>query len=1153
MSIAGCSRCGADPPPGARFCPSCGQALTSSSALHEERKLVTILFVDMIGSTGLGERLGPERLRVILGEYFEAMSAVIEAMGGTIEKFIGDAVMAAFGVPAIKEDDARRALAAALAMLERLEAINAGFRQRHGVELALRIGVNTGEVIAPLGDRAGQMIVAGDAVNVAARLQAAASPGTVLVGERTVAASGEAFVFGDPVALDLKGKSNPVMARRLLRAAPLPMPDRGRPKVPMIGRRQELAILEALLDDAIQRRAPHLALILGPAGIGKSRLAREFISLCARRESPPRVLTGRCLSVGTGITYWALSEILREACGIALDDPAEAVRRKLTEGVRTVLSTGGQAEVEETVEALATSAGIELPESMLASLEPKAVGEAMTRAWPRFLGALAANRTTVLVVEDLHWAEDRLVEMLMRILQRTKGPLFVVSTSRPDEANRLAAFAAGEGSVSAVALTALSIDESIALVNELLEAPELPDSFRRAIVEKADGNPFFLEELVHRLVDQGTLLREADRWRTMGSPEVVLPDSIQSLLSARIDGLPTDEKLILQEASVVGRDFWAAPLRRRLPEIDVSEALLGLERRGLILAKTTSSIAGEDEYSFRHALVRDVAYATLSRARRARAHAEMARWTEELVGERGDEFVELVAYHYRTAVVGEEADLAWHREPDEAQRIRSKAFTSLMTAGSVARRRYALGKAVELHEKATDLATTDEQRLESLAAIGDDHAAAYHGDEAVSAYLRALDISRRSAPAGRSLLLLKLAREAVMKSGTFHHHVGPSVVDEWIAEGLEAGPDDWTKGWLLALRSDLAQLSISLTGTDPSPIGMRIEVAEEALGIAREIGRLGLQAYASEVLMHAFHLAGDFAAALELAEERLALLAHTRSPSTTSAVLIQSAAMIGGAGGDWERTVLLGKEALEIARNLSPHELMHATGTTLEALYFLGRFDEALALLDEHLAAFADEANVSCASVRIGPVIGALIAAHQRRPEDARRLLDTIPVVNRTSGIVDGLRALVMVELDEAATGRSEAERLLGRPMLVEPGAVHMARLEALGRLEAWNELEPVLEQARPHVGGFSPLGVTIARLEGLSLLAHGNRVDATALIERAVTIADRMSMRVLGARAREALARVDPLRADHLMANAEATYRSVGALPIARERSLTE
>ena len=387
-----CPACGTTVDEGAAFCPTCGHQLNPAAPEGEQRKVVTILFADVIGSTALGEQLDPERLRALLGVYFAAMASIIESWGGTVEKYIGDAVMAVFGIPVIHEDDAERALRAALEMRQRLTELNADFERQHQVTLGVRIGVNTGEVIAPGGPAPDQGFVAGDPVNTAQRLEAAAEPGEILVGERTFGAAQRAFRFGEPKMLELKGKADAVRAYGLIEelAEATPRGMRGL-SAPMIGRDREHVTLTGLLDETIETGKPRLVVIYGLAGIGKSRLTNEFISSARASDSGVRVLRGRCLSAGHGLTYWALGEILRGACEIGLDETSDVVKERLLRGVAEILKPLGlpPEDAQMTTAALATTVGIRLGHAPEAAAGPASV-EDLARAWPRFATAYAA-------------------------------------------------------------------------------------------------------------------------------------------------------------------------------------------------------------------------------------------------------------------------------------------------------------------------------------------------------------------------------------------------------------------------------------------------------------------------------------------------------------------------------------------------------------------------------------------------------------------------------------------------------------------------------------------------------------------------------------------------------------------------------------------
>src|SRR5215467_7422602 len=508
-----------------------------------ERKLVTVLFADAIGSTSLADHLDPERLRTVLDDYFAEMSDAVSAWGGTVEKFIGDAVVAVFGVPVVREDDAQRALSAALEMMERLARLNSALERRHGLTLRMRIGVNSGEVVTGSGEAATQRLVSGDAVNVAARLQAEAEPDTILAGERTYHAARHSFVFDMPLDIALKGKPERVRARRLLRKQQ--HMTRGIPGLssPLVGRGAELRALSSLVDEVLDARTPRLVTVLGPAGVGKSRLVSEFVDGVKQAHPQARVLRGRCLAAGQGITYWALREILQAACDIRLDDTATTALAKLR----------GLVGDERTLQALAATGGIPVPDGLLARLAPQAVANEMAWAWPRFASD-QATQLAVWVIEDLHWAGDQLVEMLERIIARSSGTLLVIATARPDLVEAHPGFGGGSENFSTLSLRPLSARHSRELLDALLSVADLPAATAADILGRAEGNPFYLEEIVYRLIEEGDLVQDGAHWRAASeSVSTRLPDSLLGLLSARIDSLPPGEKRALQEAAVVGK------------------------------------------------------------------------------------------------------------------------------------------------------------------------------------------------------------------------------------------------------------------------------------------------------------------------------------------------------------------------------------------------------------------------------------------------------------------------------------------------------------------------------------------------------------------------------------------------------------------------
>ncbi len=696
-------------------------------------------------------------------------------------------------------------------------------------------------------------------MNVAARLEQAAEPGTVLVGERTYVATRSAFRFDEPLALELKGKAEPVSVRRL--AGPLPESVRGVPglRSAMVGRDRELDTLLSMLDEAIESRRPRLVVVNGPAGIGKSRLVQEFVEKVPTLHPETVVLRGRCPAAGRGITYWALGEILRSACGVALDDPVQVASDKLRARVREILSALPlrEPEVEHTVFALATS-----------------------------------------------------------------GPLVLVTTARPQFAEARPAFAAGREDVASISLRPLTGDQSGELMDGLLAVADLPEDLREEMLAKAEGNPFFLEEIVRRLIDEGALVQEGDRWRaTEAARGVALPDTIHGLLAARIDALPREEKRALQEAAVVGKVFWEEPVARSLPEGEVSSALLGLERKGLIFVRPTSTIAGQVEFAFKHALVRDVAYASLPLARRARAHAEHAAWIEQLAGDRVEEFAELLAHHYATAVAEEAADLAWATDPVAREAVTARASAALLLAGNVARRRFAIDTAVDLHQQALTLAASEAQRARALEEMGDDHAAAFHGDEALEAYQGALDIVRKVPEASevRARLCRKAARMSAEKSGTFRRQPDPAAVEALVREGLEVASDREERGWLLGVLGTCAIYWRSFAGHDPVRLQERIDATQEALAIGDALGVPELLTLAARTLSELYGSLGSYQLAVDTSRRQLAVVDQIDSPAEQALIFFEVANTLMDLAGAYAEGLDLGRRSYELGRTMSPH------------------------------------------------------------------------------------------------------------------------------------------------------------------------------------------------------------------------------------------
>jgi tetratricopeptide (TPR) repeat protein len=707
------------------------------------------------------------------------------------------------------------------------------------------------------------------------------------------------------------------------------------------------------------------------------------------------------------------------------------------------------------------------------------------------------------VTEDLHWAGQPLLDMLERVIGRSTGALLVVGTARPDLAEAHPGFGSGSEDFSTLSLRPLSDSHSKELLEAILTVADIPADTAAEILGKAEGNPFFLEEIVRRLIEEGTFVHEGGRWRSAARiTSTPLPDSLLALLSARIDALPEGEKRVLQEAAVVGRVFWAEPLRRSLGD-DVSHALVALERRGLVSARSTSSLASQAEYAFKHALVRDVAYASLPKARRAKAHAEVGAWIEELAGDRADEFGELLAYHYWTAVAGDDADLAWSET--EREPVRLRAFEHLLRAGAHARQRFAVAKAVELHGQAIGLAVGPRERLRALENLGEDHDSAYHGEYAFQAYTEALDIARAAGwPADRARLSANLAEMMSDRQGAFKQTPDPEPVQELVTEGLAHASDQETTARLLVAFGCLSRLYRGSepfgqgSKPDPVPLDERIAAVEKARSIGESLEQPQLIFSANNALGILYGMAGRFNEMLQLAERELGNVDQLGSRIQQGDAIRRAAVATMSIAGRYEKGLDLALRSLELSRETNPHQIMHGTAPVLEALFELGRWDEIPPFLEEHLNAFRQDPAVECGFVRNGPVVGAFLAAKSGDLQGARELAGLLDDPMKDVDGASAWQARLAVALGEPNQGRRISSRKALENRLYGPEHAR-SLLEALCALQDWDALEEFLPRARNQVAGLALLGPCCDRAEGLLASARGDRVGAVAAFERAL------------------------------------------------------
>ncbi len=695
-----CPNCGERNPDHFRVCGICGGSLAPAVAREGVRKTVTVVFCDLKDSTSLGEKLDTETLREVLSEYFTEMKAVLESHGGTIEKFIGDAVMAVFGFPRAHEDDALRAVRAAVGMKLALARLNERFESAWGIRLEHRIGVNTGEVVA--GDvTVGQRLVTGDTVNTAARLEQAAPAMEILIGAPTYRLVRDAVEVEQVEPLGLKGKAQRVPAYRLLAV----VREEGlarRLDAPMVGRVRELQMLADALTKAIKTEKAQLITVFGPAGVGKSRLLREFTE---RVKGFATSLHGRCLPYGDGITFWPLAEAVREAAGITEDDSLQVARSKLSE-----MSADLQSDVTHRLEA---AVGLD------SSTFP--VRETFWAAG-RLFEALGKRQPLVVQFEDIHWAEKTFIDLVHYLSGASvDAPLLVICTARPELKEDYPDWSADRALRETVSLPPLSRQDSSLIVDNLLGTTSLDDRARKLIIEASEGNPLFVEQMLSMLIDEGALERdEWGRWvllTEIGS--LTIPPSISALLTARLDRLAPSERAVLERASVVGQVFYRGAVEELVPREtgpQVGPALQKLVEKELIVPEA-STFAGQETYRFLHILIRDKAYFGLLKRTRADLHECFVDWLERSAPDRLMEYEEIRGYHLEQA---HKILTQLGRLDDHAVGVGARGASYLSSAGHRALARGDMPAATNLLRRTEAMTPkTDAARLRLLLEVGE--------------------------------------------------------------------------------------------------------------------------------------------------------------------------------------------------------------------------------------------------------------------------------------------------------------------------------------------------------------------------------------------------------------------------------------------------
>jgi class 3 adenylate cyclase/tetratricopeptide (TPR) repeat protein len=983
-----------------------------------------VLFCDLVGFTARSDQADPEDVGALLRPYHIRLRTEIERLGGTLDKFIGDGVMAVFGAPVAHEDDPERAVRCALGMLAAIAQLN---QARPALDLAVRVGITTGQALVRPGAAQQTEGVVGDVVNTASRLQGVAPAGGVVVGEATYRATSRVFDYQELGPVQVKGKADPVPVWRLLGARTRTGIEAiRRAGTPFVGRKAELDLLEGLFERTLADRTVRLVTVVGEPGVGKSRFVSELAASVDDRPELVAWRQGRCLPYGDGITFWALGEIVKAQAGILESDPQAEATGKLRAALDTLLPDPPEREWLRA--RLAPLLGIAGPDAV------KAERDELFAAWRRFVEAMASDHPLVLVVEDLHWADPAMLEFLQHLVERsTDLPLLIVATARPELLERHPGWGDGTPAATRIPLGALTDLEVARLVAALVGRAMLPVGVQALLLERAGGNPLYAEEFARLLADQGLVAENQVDGEVAAVPDIPVPETVHGLIAARLDALAPEVRALVQDAAVVGRVFWPGAVAA-MDGGDgdggeaVQAALAELERKQLVQRTQTSSVQHQDEYVFWHALVRDVAYAQIPRAGRARRHQAVAEWVEAVAGERVGDLAEVVAHHYGQA-------LAYARAANEPQARIDKLVEPtrrfLVLAGDrtinldLDRARAYYRQAVELGQP------RDPERPHLLVRTG--RVAFQSGDypEAVAVYEEAIADLRASGDLqGLGATLGRLATVLWNQGDTRRAN---AVLTEAI-ELLEREPPG----------PELASAYVRMAG-DRVVSGHASEAldwADKALALADELGGLPrVRPRALDVRGMARCDLGDFGGMDDL-RAGLALGLELGSGYDTAVLYNNLAEPVWLVEGP-RAAMTVCEDGVDFAERRGLSEAaMWLRASTLGPLLDLGRWEEAVALADEaiawDLAHGGDYLAIGCR--RYVTVIlawqGDLIAARELsakvlpRARDIDDLQQLVPALVNAALVehASGDRAAALSLVEEAA--RTTAERAGGRRFL---------------------------------------------------------------------------------------------------------------------------
>ena len=1087
-----CPSCGQANPDGFRLCGMCGAALLPPEAQpREERKVVTVLFADLVGFTARAEQLDPEDVRALLAPYHARLRTELERHGGTVEKFIGDAVMALFGAPVVHEDDPERAVRAAIAIRDWV---------RDEADLELRIAVNTGEALIRIGASEGEGMASGDVVNTAARLQAAAPVNGILVGETTHRATSHAIEYREADPVEAKGKAQPISVWEALQPRARFGVDLLREvKTRLIGRERDLRALQDALDRARQQRAVQLVTLVGEPGIGKSRLVFELMQAVEADPDLIRWRQGRSLPYGEGSSLWALAEMVKAEAAVLETDSPEEVAGKVHAAVETVMPDEAETGwVEGHLRALA-GIGDEIEPG------PERWKESFA-AWRRFFEALASERPLVLVFEDLHFADDSLLDFVDHLVDWASGvPILVLATARPELLERRQGWGGGKPNVTTLTVAPLTDEETQLLIGALLGRPVLPADTQSALLAHAGGNPLYAEQYVRMLAEHAS------------AEQLPLPETVQGIIAARLDLLSAQEKRLIQDASVVGKVFWggaAAAIDGAEPD-RTEELLHALERKEFVQRAQGSSVAGETEYAFRHLLVRDVAYGQIPRAARAAKHRAAAAWIESLP--RSEDHAETLAHHYTQAL---ELARATGEDVDE---LVARARVALQDAGD---RAYSLGStaaAREFYVSARALWPEDGPEWARLV-VRYRRPTLFHRFEHEE-LLRARDAlvadgDLEGAAEAELYLGWDAWNEGRGKDASVHHEKVVDLVDRL--------PASHTKAYLLG------SVAIQLM------LANRFEASLETAAASLEIGE---QLDLADIRAHTLNTLGTVRAVnrdrggIEQLEQSLAVSLEQNHAENIIRGYKNLASMLFGFG-ELERLGELYSAAIAAAERFGDtFDRAWFTDEQAWVAYHEGRWDEALSALDEFLAE-VEAGSPHYLEPAARTVRGQIRVA---RGDVAGALADTSRAVDfaRTSGDAQLLLP--------ALAGRARVLGMAGKPGDAESILVELLETDLVG-LNYWlGDLAPVVRS----LGREAEFLARFGQNEPLTHWEEGACAILAGDFGRAIEVYAAMGAKPQEADARLLAAREAPAADAAGREHAQRAfdfYRRVGAEPQAQE-----